>query len=257
MCYWVGTKKVIKAMEKTFNLDPNDEIAKIFHEVFIANNALPFKEYYVAIGKGKPTLTTLFKEQGNLHYHNMQWTLPYSYFDKKTSSTITRELLNSTAERVFFQHKNLIFKQRCLVPIDGYYEFRHFNGDTYPYFIYPTNNELFYAGGIWEKQINQETGEISETFSIITVPPNPLVTNIHNNPKAPNGPRMLLLIPQNKALSYLDENLNMNQIKDFLKPFDQSAMQAHTVVRFLKKENYVYVNTPKVQEYFDYPELAA
>jgi hypothetical protein len=35
MCYWVGTKKVITAMEKTFTLDPNDEIAKIFHTIVV------------------------------------------------------------------------------------------------------------------------------------------------------------------------------------------------------------------------------
>jgi putative SOS response-associated peptidase YedK len=214
-------------------------------------------EYYVAIGKGKPLLTTLVKEEGSLQFRNMKWTLPYTYFDKKTNSNTTRELLNSTAERVFFQHKSLIYKQRCLIPIDGYFEYHHFQGDTYPYFIYPTKKDLFYAGGIWEREVDQETGEVFDMFSIITTPPNPLIGKIHNNPKAPNGPRMLLLIPGEDALNYLDENLNTNQIKELLKPLNDTEMKAHTVARFLKKEFVDYINSPRVQEYFEYPELAA
>jgi len=205
MCYWVGTKKVREEMEKRVKAGPQDEIATLFYEAFIAKSDLEFKEHYVAIGKGKPELTALIKDEGKLQFRNMQWTLLYSYFDKKTNATVTRELLNSTCERVFFQHKDLIYNQRCIVPIDGYFEYYHFNGETYPHYIYPAKNGVFYAGGIHERRLNQETGEVSDTVSIITTPPNPMVAKIHNNPKAPNGSRMLLLIEQEKALDYLNE----------------------------------------------------
>ncbi|MDP4210455.1 MAG: SOS response-associated peptidase family protein [Bacteroidota bacterium] len=257
MCYWVGTKKVRQEILRRFNEGPQDEIAQLFYEVFIANNQLEFKEHYVAIGKGKPTLTTLIKEEGNLQFRNMQWTLPYSYVDSKTGQTITRELQNSTCERVFFQHKDQIFSKRCLIPIDGYFEYYHFKGDTYPYYIYPRQGGIFYAGGIWEQNLNHDTGEVAETFSIITTPPNPLVAKIHNNPKAPNGPRMLLLIEPENALTYLNENLKTNDIKSLFLPYSEQNMQAHTVLRFQRKENLQFLNTPIVLEYCEYPELVA
>jgi putative SOS response-associated peptidase YedK len=257
MCYWVGTKKIREEMLRRFKEGPQDEIAQLFYKVFIENHSSDFKEYYVAIGKGKPVLTTLVKENGKLQFRNMVWTLPYSYFDKKTGQTITRELQNSMCQRVFFQHKDIIFTQRCLIPIDGYFEFYHFNGETYPYFINPSERGMFYAGGIWDGKVNQETGEVTESFSIITTLPNPLVAKIHNNPKAPNGPRMLLLINQEKALEYLNGDLNTEGIKKFLIPYDEKEMKAHTVLRFLKKENTQFIDSPKVQEYYNYPELAA
>jgi hypothetical protein len=65
------------------------------------------------------------------------------------------------------------------------------------------------------------------------------------------------LVPQSKALTYLVETLNTNQIQEFLNPFDQTEMNALTVVRFLKKDLSEYIVSPKVQEYFEYPELAA
>lgn len=255
MCYWVGTKKVIKSMEKRFKKEPDDEIAKLFHETFMGDNASQFMEYYLAIGKDKPMLTTLIKEEGNFQFRNMQWTLPYTYIDAKTNTSITRELLNTAAERVFQQHKKLIMKQRCLVPIDGYFEIHHFKGENYPYFIYPSKGDLFYAGGIWERRIISDTEEVFDSFTLINTPPNSLTGQIHNNPKALNGPRMLLLFTEDQALNYLEAKLNINQIKDLLKPLDDKYMEAHTVVRFLKKEFVDYSHTHKVQELYKYPEL--
>jgi len=214
-----------------------------------------FKEYYVAIGKGKPTLSVIVKDEQKLKFKNMQWTLPYSYFDKKSGKTVMRELLNSTCERVFFQHKDVIFKQRCIIPIDGYYEYYHFNKETYPYFIQPKNNDIFFAGGIFTSKVDEQTGEIKDSFSIITTPPNPLTEKIHNNPDAPNGSRMLLLVKEEEAMDYLNENLGTEDIKRFFHPYDATEMQAHTVLRFQRKENSQFLNTEKVQEYFEYPEL--
>ncbi len=245
-------------MEKKFKKHPEDEIAKLFHETFMGgDNASQFMEYYVAIGKDKPMLTTLIKDEGKLHFRNMQWTLPYNYVDSKTNMNITRELLNTPAEKVFQQHKKLISKQRCLIPIDGYFEIHYFNGENYPYFIYPSKSDLFYAGGIWERRLISETEEVFDSFTLINTPPNSLIGLIHNNPKALNGPRMLLLFTEDQALNYLEAKLNINQIKDLLKPLDETQMEAHTVVRFLKKESVDYINTPKMQEFYKYPELAA
>lgn len=257
MCYWVGTKKVREEMIRRYKEGPQDEIAQLFYETFIVNNNMDYKEQYVAIGKGKPVLTTLIKESGKMQFRNMQWTLPYSYQDSKTNSIVKRELLNSTCERLFFQHKELIFKQRCIVPIDGYFEYYHLNGETYPYYIYPKEGGLFYAGGIWGRKVDEGTGEIWESFSIITTSPNPMVARIHNNPKAPNGSRMLLLVPEDKTKSYLDENLQTKEIKEFFTPFDADKMNAHPVIRFQRKEFAQFVNTPKVLERCEYPELVA
>jgi putative SOS response-associated peptidase YedK len=256
MCYWVGTKKVREEMEKRFRQGPQDEIAQLFYESFIVNNQ-DFKEYFVAIGKSKPTLTALIKENGSLKFQNMQWTLPYQYFDQKTKTTITRELLNSVCERVFFQHKELIFSHRCLIPIDGYFEYYHQKGETYPYFIYPKKSGLFYAGGIWERKVNRETGEVSESFSIISTPPNEMTAKIHNNPKSPNGSRMLLLIRPEKAMDFLNEKLKTEEIKKMFLPYDQNEMQAFTVLRFQRNENSQFINSEKVREHVSYPELVA
>lgn len=255
MCYWVGTKKVRAIMEQRKKDGTFDELDQLFYDTFIADKKLEFQEHYVAIGKAKPTLSVLTKDKNNLQFKNMQWTLPLSYTDK-SGKTITRELQNSTCERVFLQHKDIVFKQRCIVPIDGYFEYHHFNKNTYPYYIYPADDGIFYAGGIWNITVDQFTGEIKETFSIITTNPNPFVGRIHNNPDAPNGPRMLVLIQREKALEYLEDTKDIKKLSSFFVPMNENHMKAHTVLRFQKKEFLEYQNTPKVLEYCEYPELA-
>lgn len=254
MCYWVGTRKVREELLRRYSKGPQDEIAQLFYDTFNIKNHIELQEHYVAIGKGKPKLTTLVNENG-LQFRNMQWTLPYTYFDKKTNKDITRELLNSTCERVFYQHKDVIFNQRCIVPIDGYYEYYHQGKETFPYFIYPKDGGILYAGGIWTQQVNQESGEIKELFSIITTPPNELTAKIHNNPDAPNGSRMLLLLPEDVIFDYLNPKLTTEELKKILIPHDANVLKAHPVIRFQRKENTQFVNTGKVQEYFEYPEL--
>lgn len=256
MCYWVGTKKVREEMERRFKEGPQDEIAQLFYKAFIENPSNEFKEHYVAIGKGKPQLSILTNESGNYKFKNVRWTLPFTYFDKRKGGNVTYELLNSMCEKVFRNHADIIYDKRCIVPINGYFEFYHFGGETYPHYIFPKKG-IFYAGGIWKPIVNEKTGEIIDTLSILTTPPNPMVRQIHNNPEAPNGSRMLLLLPQDKIFDYLNPKLKRDQIESLFNPFDMNEMKAYPVIKFLKKENYIYANTPKVMEKYDYPELVA
>jgi hypothetical protein len=58
MCYWVGTKKVREIIKKRKESGLWDNIDQAFYDNFIARTDKEFIEQYIAIGKGKPTLTT-------------------------------------------------------------------------------------------------------------------------------------------------------------------------------------------------------
>jgi Uncharacterized conserved protein len=249
----VGTKRVRAQIETQYKEGKLDEYGKLFYEAFIAKNESTFQEHFVAIGKSKPTLSILTQGGGKFQFKNVRWTLPYTTKDKN-GQEVTYDLLNSTCEKVFYMHQDLIYDKRCIVALDGYYEYYHLNKETYPYYIYPGQG-VFYAGGIWKPVLDEKTGEITDCLSIITTPPNPMVRKIHNNPKAPNGSRMLLFVPPERVIEYLDPSLKQNQIKTFFQPYPEQGMQAHPVVRFQRKEFYQYANSPKVQQQYVYPEL--
>ena len=49
--------------------------------------------------------------------------------------------------------------------------------------------------GLWSEWTDEETGEVLNTFSIVTTKGNKLLAKIHNNPKI-EGPRMPVILPQ-------------------------------------------------------------
>lgn len=262
MCYWVGSRKVREVLLKQLNKDAGSEIPQLFYNTFVdppnPENKMQFQEHSVAIGKAKPLLTALVRINNELKFKNLQWTLNWKYWDSQTKSEKPgRPLLNSRCENIFWQHKDLIYSKRCIIPVDGYWEFYHFNRETYPYFIYPKDNGLFYLGGIYNEYTDNKTGEITNGFSIITTPPNEVTAKLHNNPTAHDGSRMLLIIDELHLTEYLDSKLTKEELTDeFLKPYDASKMKFHPTVRFLKKEFESYIASDKVQEPWHYPELA-
>lgn len=256
MCYWVGTKKVREEMLRRLQQDPEDEIAQLFYKTFVGKAEMPFPEHYVAIGKTLPQLSVLQSANGEgMQYRNMQWGLPWSYTHPKTGKTTHRVLINSTCEKAFFVHRKVIYSRRCVVPLDGYYEFFHFSGEVYPHFIYPVEG-LFFAAGVWDEQVDQETGELMACLSLLTTQPNALAQKLHNNPKAPNGPRMLLLLPQDKITDYLDATTPKEDLQKLFAPYPDKFMNAYPVARFLRKEYADRLNTAQVRQKIDYPELA-
>jgi putative SOS response-associated peptidase YedK len=210
----------------------------------------------VAIGKAKPVLSVLVKDdEGRLAFRNMQWGINWQYTDEKTGKTQAYELINSTTEKVFFVHKEQIFKQRCLIPIDGYWEFFHFSGQVYPYFLHPVEEGVFYAAGVCSKQVDTETGEVISAFSILTIPPNELARKLHNNPRSPNGSRMLLLLPKDQVNDYLNPSAGKEDLKKLFRPLPHQQMDAYPTPRFLKREFADKLDSPAVRERIDYPEL--
>lgn len=256
MCYWVGTKKVREEMLRRLQQNPEDEIAQLFYRVFVSGNDLAFKDHYVAIGQWNPEVTTLIRNAGrSMEFRNMRWGLPWKYTQPKTGKTTERVLINSTIEKAFFIHRDIIYKKRCVIPLDGYYEFFHYNGEVYPHFLHIPDTILF-AAGVWDEFADTSTGEIVSKFSILTTPPNNLARRIHNNPKAPNGSRMLLLLPQESIQTYLDPHTSKEKLKELFAPYPDDNMEAYPVPRFLRKNFSGHLNSPKVREKVDYPELA-
>ena len=62
--------------------------------------------------------------------------------------------------------------------------------------------------GLWDEWINKKTGELFNSFSIITTKANQLMQKIHNNPKLPEG-RMPVIINNEEEDQWLKaENKN-------------------------------------------------
>lgn len=165
--------------------------------------------------------------------------------------------LNARGETLFEKpsFRDAAKHQRCLIYIDGFYEHHHYNGKSYPYFIESIHGNPLVLGGLWNEWTDRVTGEIINTFTIVTTPGNSLLSQIHNNPKL-SGPRMpLLLIPEQEDL-WLQEMVNpMDQkvVESLIQPFPDQQLKAYPVQK-LRGKNYLG-NVPDVSKEMIYPEL--
>jgi putative SOS response-associated peptidase YedK len=113
--------------------------------------------------------------------------------------------------------------QRCLVLADAYIESSMQFGFKKPYVVYLKDHRRPFAfAGIWDTWLNKETGELVQSFSIVTVAANELVRRIPND-------RMPVILPRGKEKIWLDTGKNMSDILRLLRTYPAYMMNAYRV----------------------------
>ncbi len=219
MCYNIAylERKILKLAERYKEVISLDDLN------ITQNEDLPL--YYFVSGFSHPRLPVISNEGISFR----EWGLiPFWTKDEKFASKIRNQTLNAVGETVFQKpsFRSVIKRNRCLLPVNGFFEWREVNKIKYPYFISLKNDEIFSLGCIYDSWTNKSSGEIINTFSIITTPANPLMEIIHNNKK-----RMPLIIPKDAEKEWVNPDLSESKIKSLINPFPDSEMQAYTVSR--------------------------
>lgn len=70
--------------------------------------------------------------------------------------------------------------RRCLVPVDGYFEWKAIKRKRQPYALAMADGKPFCLAGIWETRRDPVTDTEQTTFAIVTCTPNELVGTIHD-----------------------------------------------------------------------------
>ncbi|NSW46168.1 MAG: SOS response-associated peptidase [Bacteroidales bacterium] len=209
------------------------------------NQICSFNLYYFVSGFQFPVLPIVT-------YHSIvmsSWGLIPSW--AKNANDIRSKTLNAMGETIFEKpsFRDAIKKQRCVLGVRGFYEWRFYNGKKYPYFIEHIEHKYLHLGCIYNESIDYQTGEKKHSFSIITTPANRLMEKIHNQKK-----RMPLILPEQHLYSWLDENTSKQHIENLIKPINEGILHAYTVAPVVSsiKENR---NIPTVLEPYYYEEL--
>jgi len=182
----------------------------------------------------------------------MQWGLiPFWVKTANDAESIRTKTMNARAETLFEKpsYKYAILKRRCLIPADGFFEWRYYQGRNYPYYIYLKNNQIFSFAGVWEQWKDPNQKKQIHTFSIITCEANSLLKTIHNKKK-----RMPVILPKENEKMWLENDLSKDEIVELLIPYPEDKMKAHTISNFVTSSA-KNKNVKKVIEPFSYPEL--
>jgi putative SOS response-associated peptidase YedK len=77
-------------------------------------------------------------------------------------------------------------QRRCLIPGEFFYEWEVLTPEekrrkvTRPWAVALKDDQLFSFGGIWDRWKDRATGNVLESFAIVTVDPNELLEPFHN-----------------------------------------------------------------------------
>jgi putative SOS response-associated peptidase YedK len=162
------------------------------------------------------------KEKGEKvrHLTTMRWGLIPSW---AKDMSIGNKTLNARSETVTTTpaFRESIVKKRCLIPADGFYEWRKMGSVKQPYCFEVGDGEVFALAGLWDEWTSPD-GEVIESCTILTTGPNSLVEELHD--------RMPVIVPQEKYDLWLDPDVtDFAGIRDLLRPYEATLMRRHPV----------------------------
>jgi putative SOS response-associated peptidase YedK len=116
-------------------------------------------------------------DEGRRHFALMRWGfIPGWVKDPKSVSLLINARAESALDKPAF--RNAIRRRRCLVPADGFYEWREAGGRKQAYFVRRKDGAPFAFAGLWETWTGPN-GEELDTAAIVTTLANRTLSFIH------------------------------------------------------------------------------
>lgn len=160
--------------------------------------------------------------------------IPHWIQTSEQAASIRNQTLNARSETVFTKpsFRTAVRQHRCLIPVTGFFDWRHEGEHKIPYFISLNNEEIFSLAGIYDVWLDPATDQQLSTFSILTTEANPLMATIHNT-----NFRMPVILPTVQENEWIDPNTTTSEILRLLTPYDSDQMKAYPIRNdFLKKQ---------------------
>ncbi len=194
---------------------------------FDAEPTRPLKpRYNCAPGQELPVITG--DEPNRVQF--FEWGLTPHWADEQ------KGLINARAETV--QQKRSFAdayeSRRCLVPVDGFYEWADAGDGKRPYRVAFEDNRPFAVAGLWERweEPTRQTGlgefgsgdpadesTRHETFTVLTTEPNDLISELHH--------RMAVMLPPERESEWLDST--PEAAAELLEPYPDDELTAYPV----------------------------
>jgi putative SOS response-associated peptidase YedK len=150
----------------------------------------------------------------------MRWGLIPSW---ATDPAVGQRMINARAETLSGKpsFRNALRHRRCIIPADGFYEWRKDPGGRTPIYLRPRDGRTFALAGLWDTWISPG-GEALDSFTIITTAANDLVATLHDRMPA-------ILRPADETL-WLDPAVTDPAIVEpLLATYPAAEMVAHPV----------------------------
>jgi putative SOS response-associated peptidase YedK len=161
--------------------------------------------------------------EGKRVLHMLRWGLvPHWAKDPNIGAKLNNARGETVAEKPSF--RDAFKRRRCLIPANGFYEWKAEGKVKQPYYISLRSGETLAMGGLWESW-KAPDGSILRTACIITTAPNEVMEPIHD--------RMPVIVAPENWQSWL--NGMPEEVAGMVTPYRDDALQAWPVSRRVSK----------------------
>ena len=149
----------------------------------------------------------------------LRWGLvPHWAKDPKIGNRMINARSETAAEKPAF--RTAFRKRRCLIPADGFFEWKRNGKSKTPYFIHLQDKQPFAMAGLWERWTSPDGSEL-DSCTILTISPNSLMQELHD--------RMPVILSNENIHSWLNKNTPLEELHRLTAAFPAEKMKAYPV----------------------------
>jgi putative SOS response-associated peptidase YedK len=111
--------------------------------------------------------------------------------------------------------------RRCLIPADGFYEWKNTGTSKIPYYFHKPDHSPFLFAGLWDSWMGAGNVEPVHTFTILTCSPNSVVAPVHD--------RMPVIFDWESGKIWLKSDQDSARLQAMLKPVKDSFLASYPV----------------------------
>ena len=150
----------------------------------------------------------------------MRWGLIPSWA-KDTSGAARMINARSETAHTLPAFREAMKSRRCLIPADGFYEWKRDGKTKQPFCFEVNEGQLFAFAGLWEHW-RDPSGQWVKSCSILTTTPNAVTSAVHD--------RMPVILHPDSYDLWLDPGMtDVQVVSEFMKPYDASKMRCYPV----------------------------
>ena len=177
------------------------------------------------IAPSQPIAAVTLDSQGR-KLSDFRWGLvPFWAKDISIGNKMINARVETLDEKASFKYA--IKQRRCLIPADGFYEWKDERATTnrkQPMHIRFSDQRLFAFAGLWEewRPKDEPDAPVLKSCTIITGPPNSLLATLHH--------RMAVILRPEDEAKWLDPNVQeFDELLPLLQPLSADEMEAYAI----------------------------
>lgn len=195
---------------------------------FISQTNVPFHRPKYNVAPGQMIMAIINDGEQN-RLGELKWGLVPSWAQ---NPKVGSKMLNARAETAWEKpaFRELIRRKRCIIPADGFYDWRQDAEGKQPMRIVRRDRKVFSMAGLYDTWVSPDGIKLN-TCTILTTTPNELMEPIHD--------RMPVILHEEDEYLWLNRRIQSHaDLDQLLIPFPSELMDAYAVAKTVGSVSY-------------------